>query len=130
MGNNDELVDIVIEKIRAGESKNKIIVSLKEEGWLEEDVEKAISHIKKAAVRRLPIVSPFFKFIDDIESKGEDLSTGKLIAIIAVLSIFVLLIGVGLYMAFDPLNTKVVVENVSVPNPAPVIPAQEGTMSP
>ena len=106
MEHNEELVSIVIDKFKAGQSKAKIEESLMNEGWFPEDIERAIAHIKKSALRQLPILAPFLKYKDSLEEAAADLSLGKQILIMVGVGIFVLLIGVGLYVRFDPLNTK------------------------
>ncbi len=112
MEHNNELVSLVIEKVKAGEGKAKIEDSLLKEGYLLEDIDRAISHIKKAALREIPVLSSFLSYMDHLETAAADLSVGKQIMIMIGVALFVLFVGVGLYIRFDPLNIRA---NDSVP---------------
>jgi hypothetical protein len=101
-----ELIDKIIEKYRAGERRDVIIQELTEEGWHESEIRAAIREIQKNALVQLPLVGSFLSYLKHWEHKTSTLSTRWVLGLSAIMALAVLLIAVVLYNILDPLNEQ------------------------
>ena len=103
---SDELTAIVRNKFKEGKRRQEIKDELWQEGYSEEDIDKAISKIQHDAIRQLPGIAWFYKLIEDLETKTE-FATPHMTVIVLVCCIGVLIIMAAvLYVIFDPLDTQ------------------------
>jgi hypothetical protein len=107
---NEELLTVVNEiyyqqkKTRADVKKVLLSKDWKEEDIKDEDIDRAIIHIRNQALRKLPIVSLIYKFFDQLENKYEHLSTRAVVIVLVVAVCWLFLVAFAVYLIYDPLT--------------------------
>ena len=126
---NEELLTVVNEiyyqqkKTRADVKKVLLSKGWKEEDIKDEDIDKAIIYIRNQALRKLPIVSLIYKFLDLLENKYEHLSTRAVVIVLIVSVCWLFLVAFAVYLIYDPLT----VTKKDTVAPSSVVLPQEGT---
>src|SRR5476649_2123612 len=100
---DQELINKIIEKYRAGQRRDMIIQELTEEGWHESEIRTGIREIQKNALGQLPLIGILTKQLHYWEHKTSTLSTRWVIGLSCAMALIVLLIAVIMYNILDPL---------------------------
>jgi hypothetical protein len=126
---NEELLTVVNEiyyqQKKSRDEVKKVLLSRgwKEEDIKDEDIDKAIIHIRNQALRKLPVVSLIYKFLDQLENKYAHLSTRAIVIVLIVAICWLFLVAFAVYLIYDPLT----VTKKDTAAPSSVVLPQEGT---
>lgn len=103
---NQELVAAIKEGFQEGKRREEIHAELLQKGWKEKDIDLAIYHIQREALKVVPGFSHFFAWYDDPKTK-EKLTTPKATVLImaACFGILIVLALIFNYF-FDPFNSR------------------------
>lgn len=102
----DELISDIRNRFLKGQRRYEIREDLIEEGYDEDDIDDAISHIQYDAIKQLPVLSWIFKHIEHYESKPGTSTPKTTVFIMFGCFAFLFLFAGGLYFLFDPLGTS------------------------
>lgn len=102
----EELIQIIIQKYKKGETKEKIVEDLMFQGWDEKDIEQAIKEIQRRAIRQLPILSNFFQYTDKLDQKTSGVPLPFIIGVLSFMVFLLVLIVIVLNALFDPLGQQ------------------------
>lgn len=128
---NEELLavvnDVYYQQKKSKEDVKKALLSKgwKEEDIKDEDIDAAVVHIRNQALRKLPLISSVYKFLDYLETKYAHLSTRAVVIILVVVAFWLLLVAFAVYLVYDPLSIK----SVNVPSGMQQIPAAGGDVT-
>jgi hypothetical protein len=117
-----ELIDLLIEKYKAGESKQHIIDSLIEKGYEEKDINEAVRHIQKSTVAQMPVVSTVVDAISRINSAIANPKSAKSgIGILGIILLGMVVACIYLYRIFSPGQVVPVGQSSQLETAVPVV---------
>jgi hypothetical protein len=104
---NEALITEIKQRFQRSERREDIKEALIQEGYEEAEVETAISQIVHEALKQLPILAPFYRWMDHLEAKTAHATPKMTVIILGSCLGIVLLLFAGLYFLLDPLGSKV-----------------------
>lgn len=105
---NTELEEIIRTKFKEGERRADIKEYLLQQGYDEAEVDIAIAHIQKDAIKQLPLISHMYQLIEDLENKTDHASPKFVAAVLAGCFTILIILFASLYFWLDPLGINTV----------------------
>ena len=102
----DELTATIKERFRQGARRKEIKDELLNQGWMEEDINAAMSQIQHDVIKQLPIVASMYHLLNKLETKTNLTSPQMTAVVMAVCVGILLLLAGGLYFFLDPLDAR------------------------
>lgn len=101
----EELIAVIKERFRQGARRKEIKEELFNQGWSEEDINAAMSHIQHEVIKQLPVIALVYKHIEKLESKNN--TSPRMTALVMAVCVgSLLLLAGGLYYFLDPLDAR------------------------
>lgn len=104
--NNEDLIADIQSRFQRGHRGSDIKKALLDEGWSEKEIDSAIAHLHHLALKQMPIISSVIHSWENLESKVLHLPRRTLLVALGGVALVLILLEVGLFIFFDPLNTK------------------------
>ena len=102
----NELISDIRNRFLKGQRRYEIKEELIEEGYDEDDIDDAISHIQYDAIKQLPVLSWIYKRVEHYESKPGSTTPKITVFIMLGCFAFLFIFAGALYLFFDPLGTS------------------------
>jgi hypothetical protein len=103
---NQELVNIIIARFQAGDTKENIVDSLIAEGWSIAEIDGAITYIQRQALLQLPFIAKIRDFFQKWDGKTSELSPRTVMLVSSTMVAALLVIALGLFFYLDPFGNK------------------------
>jgi hypothetical protein len=105
---DEELIAFIKKRFQQGQRRSEIKEELLTQGYTEEDIDVAIRHIQNDAFKHLPGIAWITYLIERFDKQTEFATPKMTIMIMASCVAGLLLLAGGLYLLFDPLNSRAI----------------------